>query len=144
MDIDEAKRKNALARGASEAIDPADGDAVKAFVKRTGGAVAALDFVGAPATWATGTAVVRRGGSFVIVGLFGGAVTLPIATVPMRAMAITGSYVGRLDEAQELIALLKSGKVDAPLIVDRPLAAASQSLNELREGKVLGRVVLAP
>jgi D-arabinose 1-dehydrogenase-like Zn-dependent alcohol dehydrogenase len=80
----------------------------------------------------------------VIVGLFGGAVTLPIATVPMRAMAITGSYVGRLDEAQELIALLKSGKVDAPLIVDRPLAAASQSLNELREGKVLGRVVLAP
>lgn len=144
VDIDPAKRENALKRGATEAIDPADAAAVKEFVTRTGGAVAALDFVGAPATYAAAGGMIRRGGSYVIVGLFGGAVTVPLATLPMRAISIHGSYVGSLAEAEELVALLKTGKVDDPMIDDRPLKAASQALTDLREGKVMGRVVLAP
>ncbi len=144
VDIDPGKRENALKRGASEALDPNNADAVKDFVKRTGGAVAAIDFVGAPATYAVATGAVRRGGTVVIVGLFGGAVTVPLATVPMRALTIAGSYVGSLKDAQELMALLKSGEVDEPLIDNRPLKSASQALTDLREGKVMGRVVLAP
>ncbi len=144
VDIDPAKRENALKRGAAKAIDPADADAVKNFVKETGGAFGAVDFVGAPPSYGAATGMVRRGGTVVIVGLFGGAVTVPLATMPMRALTISGSYVGRLDEAQELITLLKSGKVDAPILDNRPLSAASQALSDLRGGKVLGRVVLAP
>lgn len=145
LDIDPAKRENALKRGATEAIDPTNDDALKAFLGRTGGgAVAAVDFVGAPATYAAANRVIRRGGTIVIVGLFGGAVTVPLATLPMRAVTLAGSYVGSLAEAQELMALLKTGDVDAPIMENRPLKAASQALNDLREGKVLGRVVLTP
>ncbi len=144
MDIDPAKRENALKRGAAEAIDPADPAAVKAFQKASGGAYAAIDFVGAPATYNTAIQIVRRGGHYVVVGLFGGAVTVPLATIPMRAIAIQGSYVGSLAEARELVALLETGKVDAPLMDVRPLSAATQALADLREGKVMGRVVLTP
>lgn len=145
IDIDPAKRETALKRGAAEAIDPANDDQIKSLLGRTGGgAAAAVDFVGAPATYAVANRTVRRGGVVVIVGLFGGAVTVPLATIPMRAVTLAGSYVGSLAEAQELMALLKSGEVDAPLMDNRPLTAATQALADLREGKVLGRVVLTP
>ncbi|MGE3142749.1 MAG: alcohol dehydrogenase catalytic domain-containing protein [Hyphomonadaceae bacterium] len=144
MDIDPAKREAALARGAAEAVDPADAAAVKAFSKRTGGAAAALDFVGAPATFAVGTQVIRRGGALVLVGLFGGAAQLSLATIPMRPISIIGSLTGSLAEAEALIALLKTGKVAPPVMENRPMSAANQALNDLRAGRVLGRVVLTP
>ncbi|MGE0045649.1 MAG: alcohol dehydrogenase [Hyphomonadaceae bacterium] len=144
VDIDPAKRKAAVERGAAEAIDPKEEGAAAAFVKRTGGAAGAIDFVGAPQTYAFGTSALRRGGTYVIVGLFGGAVTVPLVTVPMRAMTIAGSYVGSLAEAKELIALLETGKVSDPLLDERPLSAANSAFDDLRAGKVVGRVVLAP
>ena len=142
-DIDPAKREAALRYGAVEAIDPAPA-AWKQTAARLGPAAAAIDFVGAPATFGFATAAVRRGGKYIIVGLFGGAVTLPLASVPLRPISIVGSYVGRLDEARELIALLRAGAAPAPPMHERPLAEANAAMTDLRAGKVLGRVVLKP
>ena len=144
VDIDPAKREAALKRGAAEAIDPAAANAAQDFLKRTGGAAGAIDFVGAPATYTFGTNALRRGGRYVIVGLFGGAVNVPLAPIPMRALTIAGSYVGRLDEASELISLMRAGKVEAPILEERPLTSANEALDDLRAGKVLGRIVLTP
>jgi D-arabinose 1-dehydrogenase-like Zn-dependent alcohol dehydrogenase len=55
-----------------------------------------------------------------------------------------GSYVGRLDEARELVALLQRGTVAAPPMEERPLAEANAAMEDLRAGRVLGRVVLKP
>lgn len=142
VDIDPAKREQALSRGASEAIDPSEKDALKSFVKRTGGAVGAVDFVGAPQTFQGAMQVVRRGGTIVVVGLFGGSVNLALPMLPLKTQTIMGSYVGTLPEAKELIALLQAGKIDAPLMEMRPLAEANQALADLKAGKVMGRVVL--
>ena len=109
-----------------------------------GVAAAAIDFVGAPATFGFATGALRRGGKYVIVGLFGGAVSLPLASLPLRPISIVGSYVGRLDEARELIALLQRGAVAAPPMEERPLAEANAAMEDLRAGRVLGRVVLRP
>ncbi|MBI1187147.1 MAG: alcohol dehydrogenase catalytic domain-containing protein [Alphaproteobacteria bacterium] len=144
VDIDPAKREAALKRGAAEAIDPAAADAAKTFVKQSGGAVAAVDFVGAGDTYAFASGSIRRGGTVVVVGLFGGLANIPLITLPLRAMTIAGSFVGSLDEARELVDLLKTGKVATPLMEERPLAAANSAFDDLRAGKVVGRVVLTP
>jgi alcohol dehydrogenase len=51
---------------------------------------------------------------------------------------------GTLPEAEEMMALARAGKVPAVPIIERPLGAASASLDDLRGGKVVGRVVLVP
>ena len=103
-----------------------------------------IDFVGAPATFGFGTAAVRRGGKYIIVGLFGGKASLPLASLPLKPFSIIGSYVGRLDEARELITLLRNGAAPAPPMHERPLDQANSAIDDLRAGKVLGRVVLKP
>lgn len=109
-----------------------------------GGAAAALDFVGAESSFAFATGALRRGGKAVIVGLFGGAATLPILSFPFRAVSIQGGYVGRLDEAREVMELARAGKVAPIPLQERPLSAATSALTDLRAGKVLGRIILTP
>jgi D-arabinose 1-dehydrogenase-like Zn-dependent alcohol dehydrogenase len=144
VDVDAAKRAAALQRGAAEALDPAEQGAASAFAKRSGGAAAVVDFVGADATYAFANGAVRRGGTIVLVGLYGGAAPLSLVTLPLRALTIGGSFVGSLPEARQLVELLKTGKVAAPLMEERPLSAANSAFNDLRAGKVVGRVVLVP
>lgn len=142
-DIDPAKREAALRYGAVAAIEPS-ADAWKVIAKERGPAAAAIDFVGAPATFAFGTSTIKRGGKYVIVGLFGGKASLPLASLPLRPISIIGSYVGRLDEARELITLMQRSAFPAPPMQERPLDEANSAIEDLRAGKVLGRVVLRP
>ncbi len=107
-DIDPKKCEAALKYGAIKAIEP-NGEAWKEAASLHGLAGAAIDFVGAPTTFAFATAALRRGGKYVIVGLYGGKASFALASLPLRPISIAGSYVGRLDEARELIALLQHG-----------------------------------
>lgn len=145
VDIDPAKRALALERGATEVIDSADAGAVGAFVARTGGAGAVIDFVGATASFEAAMGAVRRGGHIVVVGLYGGAATLPLPMLPLRSVTISGSYVGTLDQARALIAMLQSGQVTPPPMTMKPLfTGANEALAALRGGQVYGRMVLQP
>jgi alcohol dehydrogenase/propanol-preferring alcohol dehydrogenase len=109
-DIDPAKRAAALRAGAAEAIDPNDPQARRTLLKQYGGMAAAIDFVGATASADFGLASLRKGGRLVVVGLFGGALELALPLLPMRTVAIEGSYVGSLQEMRELMALAHAGK----------------------------------
>ena len=143
-DIDPAKRQAALDNGASEVIDPAPQAAAKEFARSTGGVAAAIDFVGAESTVKFGTTVLRKSGRLVIVGLFGGALQMPIALFPLLGITVQGSIVGSLANLREVIALAQSGVMGAIPFTTRPLSEASQALADLKAGHVLGRVVLAP
>jgi alcohol dehydrogenase len=59
-------------------------------------------------------------------------------------MTIEGTFVGSLAEAKEMLALARAGKVAPVPIVERTLDAAQQSLDDLRKGNVVGRIVLTP
>ncbi|MGE0253720.1 MAG: alcohol dehydrogenase [Alphaproteobacteria bacterium] len=144
VEIDEAKRRAALAAGAEIALDGAAGDIAAQVRDATGGGPrAVIDFVGAAATAALGTAVLPRGGRYVICGLFGGELTLALPFLPLRAISVIGSFTGSLAEMKALLAVMKTGRV-APLPVDaRPLAAVNDALTDLRAGRVSGRIVLA-
>jgi D-arabinose 1-dehydrogenase-like Zn-dependent alcohol dehydrogenase len=144
-DIDAGKREAALKLGAREAFDPADAGARKAIFMASGGGVgAAVDFAGSDKSLAFAHTTVAKGGAAVVVGLFGGSFTLPVPMFPLRALTVMGSYVGSPAEADEMIALVKAGRI-APIPVEtRPLEATGRSLDDLRAGKIVGRVVIAP
>ena len=144
-DIDASKRAAALALGAAAAFDPADAGARKAIIKASGGgAGAVIDFAGSDKSLNFAQAQVAKGGAVVIVGLIGGSFSIPVPMFPLRALTIMGSYVGSLTEAREMIELVKAGKV-APIPVElRPLEKTNHSLDDLREGRIVGRVVIAP
>jgi len=144
-DVDEGKLQAAKGAGADAVYNPKDENAIKQLMADTGGgAYAAIDFVGSEASMAFATSVVRKGGQVVVVGLFGGGFSMPIPMFPMRAITIGGSYVGSPQEAADMMELVRAGKVDPIPVEERPLDAASKSLDDLRTGSVLGRVVLAP
>ena len=142
-DIDPAKRAAALAAGADIVIDNSDPEAVANLMKSTGGGVhGVVDFVGAPATTGFAMQTLARGGTIVVVGLFGGAVPLPTASLPLKMMSLIGSYVGDLAEMHELMVLVKAGKVKPVPVTPRPLREAGEAIADLRAGKGVGRYVL--
>jgi propanol-preferring alcohol dehydrogenase len=141
-DIDARKREAALAAGAKEAFDPADPNARKALLKVSGGIYGACDFAGSGASLNFTTGVLAKGGKVVVTGLIGGGYTTAVAMFPLKAMTIEGTTTGTLAEARELIDLVRSSNVQPPLIAERPLAQASATLDDLRAGKIVGRVVL--
>jgi alcohol dehydrogenase len=143
-DIDAAKREAALKAGASAAYDPADPAARKALLKATGGVFGAVDFAGTDGSLGFATGALAKGGKVVVTGLIGGTYTTPIAMFPLRAITIEGTMTGTLAEAEEMMALARAGKVPAVPIIERPLQAAQASLDDLRRGKIVGRVVLVP
>jgi D-arabinose 1-dehydrogenase-like Zn-dependent alcohol dehydrogenase len=142
-DIDPAKRDNALKAGASVAVDPRDADALAKVMAMPGGVAGALDFVGAPSTANFGIAALRRTGTYVVVGLFGGDITVSLPLVILRTIVIRGSYVGNLAELKELIGFLREGRIATLPVEEIAMAEVNTALTRLREGKVKGRLVLA-
>jgi alcohol dehydrogenase len=141
-DIDAKKREAALAAGAKEVFDPADANTRKALLKASGGIYAAVDFVGSDKSLNFAIGVLAKGGKVVVTGLLGGGYSTAVAMFPLRAMTIEGTQTGTLTEARELIDLVREKKIASPPISERPLALASQTLDDLRAGKIVGRVVL--
>jgi alcohol dehydrogenase, propanol-preferring len=141
-EIDPAKREAALAAGAAAAFDPADPAARKAILAATGGVFAACDFVGSDRSLQFALGALAKGGKVVVTGLIGGMYSTPIAMFPLRAMTIEGTLVGTLEDAREMLELARAGKVPPVPIIDRPLKEAQATLDDLRNGRIVGRVVL--
>ncbi len=142
-DIDAGKRAAALAAGAAGAFDSADPGARKAVLAASsGGVYAVADFVGSESSLAFATSVLARGGKVVVTGLLGGGFSTAVAMFPIKAMTIEGTLTGTLAQAREVVALAQSGKVAPIPIYERPMRDAQAALDDLRAGKVTGRVVL--
>jgi len=145
VDIDPAKREAAMRAGASATIDGRAPDVLDQIRAATGGGVwASIDFVGAGATVKLGVDAAIKGGKIVVVGLFGGDVVVPTPFFPIKAMTIQGSYVGSLTEMAELLALVKAKGAPNVPVATRPLDQVNAALNDLRDGRIIGRVVMTP
>jgi propanol-preferring alcohol dehydrogenase len=145
VDIDEQRRKAALEAGAVAAVDGAAPDALAQINKALGGPCwAAVDLVGSPQTAALGFDALGKGGKLVMVGLFGGASPWSLPLIPMKAAAVMGSYTGNLAETRELLDLVRTGAIPPIPIRTRPLREATETLEDLKAGRVVGRVVLTP
>ena len=142
-DVDESKLAAARKQGAKLTLDSRAPDAVQKLQALAMGSLAgAIDLVGMPATAMLGLGALRKGGRYVICGLFGGEITHPLPPFAQRAIGLVGSYVGNLQELKEVVALAKKKKLKPSPVATRPAEDVNAVLEELKAGKVLGRVVL--
>lgn len=143
VDIDPVKRDAAMKAGAIAVVDGKAPDAAQQIIKLTnGGAWAVNDYVGSSTTVQLGVDCITKGGKIIVVGLFGGDITVSTPFFPLKAMAIQGSYVGSLPEMKELLDLVRAKGLPPIPMTTRPLDQVASALNDLRAGKVIGRVVL--
>jgi len=143
-DLNPAAREAALKNGAAFAYDPAEPDVAKRMVKENdGGFDGVIDFAGNDKSMNFAVATVARGGKVVVSGLMGGNFSLPMVQWIYKRMTVEGFMVGTLEEARELMALARAGKVKPTPMKEQPMADAQKWIDQLRAGKVVGRIMLA-
>jgi propanol-preferring alcohol dehydrogenase len=146
LDLDHEKLKVAKENGADEIVSPKNGDPAKRVMEVTNnlGADAIIDFVNASKTVESDMKMLRRRGRVVLVGLFGGELKLSLVSMPTRAYRLIGSYTGSLSDLIELVSLAKRGVIE-PVVSHRfKLSQATEALQMLKDGKILGRGVINP
>ena len=142
-DIDPVKMQTAISMGADAVLDTTREDALDELRKITDGKLlGVVDTVGYPATAKLSVHGLIKMGRYVVVGLHGGDFKMPLPWLPQKALTVQGSYVGSCNDLRELIDLVRTGKVKDIPVSSRPLSAASQTLDDLKAGKITGRVVL--
>jgi D-arabinose 1-dehydrogenase-like Zn-dependent alcohol dehydrogenase len=142
IDIDSKKLSAAEAAGAAATLNGRESDAAAKLKQITNGALCgAVDFVGSSDTAQLALGALRKGGKLILVGLFGGEIPLSIASTILRAITVQGSHLGSVDELKAVIALAREGKIKPIPIEKRPLPEVSRTLDELKAGSIIGRVV---
>ena len=144
-DISADKRALAEANGADATIDTSDPDAGRRLKEQCGAGVAAsVDFVGMQETSQVALDSLRRGGTHVVVGLFGGELKVSVADYIYGLLSIRGSHLGTPQDLAELIELRRESRIEPPPIARRPLAEVNDVFAELHAGQIDGRVVVVP
>ncbi len=142
-DLSPAARETALKNGASFAYDPSEPDVVKRILKDTnGGFDEIVDFAGNEKSMGFAVSVLARGGKIAVSGLMGGTFSIPQVQWIYKRMTIEGFMTGTLAEGKELMALARAGKISAPPIKEEPMADVQKWIEELRAGKVVGRIMM--
>ena len=142
VDIDAAKLNAAENAGAAAIVHGGQADAVEKIKQVAGGPLyGAVDLVGTAETATLALAVLRKGGRLILVGLYGGEIPLSLVATIQRALMIQGSHLGSIDELKQVVALAREDKLRPIPIQKRPLSEVSRTLDELKAGAVVGRVV---
>lgn len=142
-DVDEAKLSAATTQGAAKTLRSGQDTPAAKLAELAGGRLGgAIDFVGATQTFNLSYPAIRRGGSYVLVGLHGGDVQIPLPPIAQRGVSILGSYVGTLDELIAVVDLARSGKLHPTPIALRPPEDVNSALEELENHTSRARTVL--
>jgi D-arabinose 1-dehydrogenase-like Zn-dependent alcohol dehydrogenase len=142
-DLSAAARETSLKNGAAFAYDPSEPEISRRIIKETdGGFDEIVDFAGNEKSMAFAVSVLARGGKIVVSGLMGGNFSLPMVQWIYKRMTIEGFMVGTLDEAHELMALARAGKIKPTPMKEEPMTDVQKWIDALRAGQVVGRIVL--
>ena len=140
LDTSAEKRALALRLGASDAADPATADVRALAGDRP--ILAALDFVGSEETASLAVNALDKGGTLVVIGLFGGEFHYPLPLLPVRALTVMGSYVGGLREMEEYVDHVRRHGAPRIPVETRAMSEAGDVLDALSRGAIAGRTVL--
>jgi D-arabinose 1-dehydrogenase-like Zn-dependent alcohol dehydrogenase len=142
-DIDNARLNAAKKAGAAAIVKSRDADAAGQIRKISGGPIyGAVDLVSTTETAGLALGALRKGGRLILVGLYGGEIPLSLVTTIQRALTIQGSHLGSVEELKQVVALAREGKLQPIPIQKRLLSEVSRTLDELKAGTVVGRVVV--
>jgi NAD+-dependent secondary alcohol dehydrogenase Adh1 len=106
------------------------------------GAEAVIDFVGEGGAIEDGVAMLRRAGSYYVIG-YGGKLNVPMVNIILTEINFVGNLVGMYNDLAELMTLTAQGKVMLHTAM-YPLDAANDAIHDLDSGKLRGRGILVP
>jgi propanol-preferring alcohol dehydrogenase len=140
--IDISDEKLALARslGASRTLNAASDKVVKQL-RSQGGVHVALVTSAAKAAYDVAFYCVRPSGVLLAVGLPAQDICFPPILMAAGEIRIQASAVGTRQDLQEILAMGAAGKVHCQ-VAAQPLSQVNEVLEQLRRGKVSGRLVL--
>ena len=102
-----------------------------------------IDCVGADTTIEDSCRILNKGGSLVVVGLFGSQIKIPLVRAVLQEYQVYGSLWGNYSELHEVIELVKTGKVKHN-IEKFSLNEINEAIDLLKNGKIIGRGVVIP
>lgn len=145
-DLDQDKLDAARALGAHVLFDSSGGgDVAPALKLAAGGPIrGVIDFVGTRQTAELAMAVAVKGTVIVIVGMMGGSLEVPLATLSPRNLTLRGSHVGTLDELKELLRYASEGRLQPIPVTARPMHEINRIIDDLEARRFVGRVVVTP
>jgi NAD+-dependent secondary alcohol dehydrogenase Adh1 len=143
VDRSTAALELATSYGAAHTV-VADGRHVDAVLDLTGGEGAHIvfDFVGEKGTEAEGVRMLRRAGSYFVIG-YGGHVDIPTIDIISAEINVIGNLVGSYNDLAELMTLAAQGKVSLHTKT-YPLDAVNEAMDDLDNGRLQGRGILVP
>jgi S-(hydroxymethyl)glutathione dehydrogenase / alcohol dehydrogenase len=151
VDPVELKRKTAEQLGATDLIDPADGDPVQQVRELTEGRGAdyAFEVIGLPETIQQAYAMARRGGTAVVVGMsaFDATVTLSAMELFYGSKTLLGCMYGGAQVRRDfprLVGLVETGRLDIGAMVSRriTLDEVNEAFRAMEAGEVIRSVIV--
>lgn len=106
------------------------------------GAEAIIDFVGEGGAIEDGVAMLRRAGSYYVIG-YGGKLNVPTIDIISTEINFIGNLVGTYNDLVDLMTLTAQGKVTLHTAI-YPLDSALDAIHALDSGKLRGRGILVP
>ncbi len=144
--VDVSAEKLALAKslGAEVLVNAAEADAPAAIQEKIGGAHAAVVTAVATKAFEQAILMLRPAGTVAYIGLPGGKsdeIRTSIAAITNWELSIRGSNVGTRLDLGEAVAFAANGLVKAT-IRTAPLEDINAIFDDMRQGRIIGRVVL--
>jgi NAD+-dependent secondary alcohol dehydrogenase Adh1 len=106
------------------------------------GAEVVIDFVGEQGAERAGVGMLRRAGSYFVIG-YGGAINVPTIDIISTEINFVGNLVGTFNDLDELMTLAAQGKVKLHTTT-YPLDAVNDAMDDLDGGRLRGRGILVP
>jgi len=143
VDRSEAALELARSIGADYGV-LADGGQVEQVLELTdgNGAEVVIDFVGEQGAERAGVGMLRRAGSYFVIG-YGGAINVPTIDIISTEINFVGNLVGTFNDLDELMTLAAQGKVKLHTQT-YPLDAVNDAMDDLDAGRLRGRGILVP
>jgi len=144
VEVREEARKAALDSGADLAVPPDRAASAVREIAGAQGADVSIDFVGTKATFDLGRSVLGSGGRFVAVAPGSEAISVAANDLIDGGKSYLGAYSSTMADLARVIALAEAGRLRPVVTRKAPLSEAATVLNDLRDGKIVGRAVLFP
>ena len=141
VDVNDDKLALAKEVGADLTVNAAKEDAAKVIQEKTGGAHAAVVTAVSRAAFNSAVDAVRAGGRVVAVGLPPETMDLSIPRMVLDGIEVVGSLVGTREDLAEAFRFGAEGLV-VPVVQTRRLDETNDIFQEMRDGKIQGRMVI--
>lgn len=141
VDISDDKLALAQKHGAEVVVNALKGDPAEAIVAQTGGAHGVLVTAVHPSAFGQAIGMTRRGGTIVFNGLPAGDFPASIFEIVLKGLTVRGSIVGTRQDMAEALDFYARGHIH-PTVTTRELSEINVVFDEMKDGKIDGRVVI--